>query len=131
MKAIKNRADIFLLVSTFYNEIRNDDLIGPVFNRVIPTEKWPDHLEKLTDFWETNLFGISKFKGNPVQAHREVDKAHNYSIDQEHFGRWLNIWFSTIDSLYNCDKSQRAKDSARAMATGQYVAMWQAKPCNM
>ena len=60
-KEIENRADVFFLVDTFYTKIRADDLLGPIFNGVI--DDWPSHLERLTDFWETNLFFVNKFKG--------------------------------------------------------------------
>ena len=41
-KDIKNRADIFLLVSTFYEKVRKDALLGPFFNETI--EDWEEHL---------------------------------------------------------------------------------------
>ena len=59
------------LVDTFYTKIRADDLLGPIFNDVI--DDWPAYLVRLTDFWETNLFFVNKFKGNPVRKHQEVD----------------------------------------------------------
>ena len=62
MKPIKNREDIHLLVNTFYSKIRKDELLGPIFNSHISENQWPHHLMKLTDFWETNLFGVRKFK---------------------------------------------------------------------
>ena len=64
MKAIETREDVTLLVNTFYAKIRKDSLLGPIFNQHIPDERWPEHLSKLADFWETNLFGVAKFKGN-------------------------------------------------------------------
>ncbi len=54
---IKNREDVFLLVSTFYKKVRANENIGFFFNETI--EDWPAHLDKLTDFWETNLFMVS------------------------------------------------------------------------
>jgi len=74
MRAINNREDISELVNIFYIKIRNNELLGPIFNSHIPEDKWPEHLERLTDFWETNLFGIAKFKGNPSEKHKNVDQ---------------------------------------------------------
>ncbi|MCJ8291648.1 MAG: group III truncated hemoglobin [Crocinitomicaceae bacterium] len=130
MKSIETRADINLLVTSFYTRVRKDDILGPIFNFIIPKDEWSNHFEKLTDFWETALFGVPKFKGNPILAHRNVDATMNHSIKQEHFGRWLNLWFETIDSLYTGERAQRAKNAARNMATGQYLAMWDARPDN-
>lgn len=130
MRQIDNRSDINILVNSFYSKVRVDELLGPIFNAHISDDKWPEHLDKLIDFWETNLFGVAKFKGNPTQKHINVDKNLNYSIEQKHFGRWLQIWFETIDELYEGEYADKAKNSARKMSTGQYLAIWQQRPEN-
>ncbi len=116
-KQIENREDVFVLVSTFYDKIKKDDVIGEFFLETIPEEEWDDHLLKLTDFWETNLFFVRKFKGNPIKAHRDVDANFNNSIQQEHFGRWLQLWFSTVDELFFGEKATQAKERARNIAS--------------
>lgn len=128
MKSIDTREDIAVLVNNFYAKVRKDELLGPIFNGHIAEEQWPPHLEKLTDFWETNLFGIRKFKGNPTQKHIKVDKNLHYKTEQLHFGKWLELWFETIDELFDCELAFRAKNAARNMATGQFLAMWHHRP---
>ena len=128
MKEIESRSDINNLVNNFYGKIRKDDLLGPIFNGHIPEDKWPAHLSKLTDFWETNLFGIAKFKGSPTQAHIKVDKNLHHTIEQKHFGKWLQLWFETIDEMFEGDYANKAKNAARKMATGQFLAIWQNRP---
>lgn len=130
MKTIDSREDVSNLVHAFYVKIRADETLGPIFNGQIKENQWPEHLEKLTDFWETNLFGVPKFKGNPPQAHRDVDKKNNHTITQEHFGRWLTLWFETIDELFEGERADRAKQSARRMSTGLFLAIWQGRPKN-
>ena len=124
METIKNREAIFCLVEAFYAKIQKNELLGPVFNRHISAEQWPEHLEKLTDFWETNLFGIAKFKGSPSAKHVTVDKHMNHSITQEHFEVWLQLWFETIDQRFEGELAVKAKQAARKMATGQYLTIW-------
>ena len=130
MEQIKNRADIENLVKCFYSKIRQDDMLGPIFNTHIPNDMWKVHLDKLTDFWETNLFGVAKFKGSPTQKHINVDKNLNYGIEQKHFGKWLELWFETIDDLFIGEYADKAKNSARKMSTGQFLAIWQQRPQN-
>ena len=125
---IKNRTDIELLVNTFYQQVKADELLGPIFTQSIPSNKWPDHIQKLTDFWETNLFAVPKFKGNPILKHQIVDANHHYSISQDHFARWLHIWFKSIDHLFSGTLANRAKNAARRISTGQYLAIWSARP---
>jgi len=130
MNLIENRADISNLVNTFYAKIRKHEFLGPIFNNHIPADKWTEHLDKLTDFWETNLFGIAKYKGSITQKHLEVDKQINYTISQEHFGKWLQLWFETIDELFEGKNAQKAKNAARKMSTGQFLAIWYNRPQN-
>ena len=130
MEQIKNRKDIENLVNSFYSKIREDDMLGPIFNSHIPNDMWKAHLDKLSDFWETNLFGVAKFKGSPTQKHINVDKNLNYGIEQKHFGKWLELWFETIDDLFTGEYADKAKDSARKMSTGQFLAIWQQRPRN-
>lgn len=125
---IKTRADISTLVHQFYGTIRRDDLLGPIFHHHIADDQWAEHLEKLTDFWETNLFGVAKFKGNPTVAHLAVDKHHDYGIGQIHFGRWLQVWFATITDLFEGENADKAKEAARRMAHTQFMVLWYQKP---
>lgn len=119
---IQNREDVFLLVSSFYTKVRANKEIGHFFNETI--EDWPTHLEKLTDFWETNLFMVSKFRGNPMRAHKEVDRNFNHSIEQKQFGEWLNMWYQTIDELFEGDRANIAKNRARNMAHNLFMNMY-------
>ena len=128
MKTIQTREDVNQLVNAFYAKIRKDDLLGPIFNKHIPNDHWPAHLDKLTDFWETNLFGVAKFKGNPTAKHRTVDADMDHSISQIHFGKWLQLWFETINELFEGELAEKAKNAARKMSTGQFMAIWSQRP---
>jgi len=122
---IKNREDVYKLVTTFYDAVRKDELLGPIFNSVITD--WEEHLEKLTDFWESNLFFKKKYKGNPLTKHVEVDKQQNGAINEMHFGVWLNLWFQTIDNLFVGEKAQIAKNRARNMGTFIHLKIFEAR----
>ena len=45
-----------------------------------------------------------------------------------HFGKWLQLWVETINELFEGEYAQKAIHTARKMATGQYLMMWQQKP---
>lgn len=122
---IKNREDVFLLVSTFYTKVRANEKIGFFFNETI--EDWPAHLEKLTDFWETNLFMVSKFRGNPMRAHKEVDSHFENSIEQKHFGEWLTLWYQTLDELFEGERTIIAKNRARNMAHNLFMNIYMSR----
>ncbi len=130
MSQITNKDDVSLLVHTFYDKIRQHELLGPIFNGHITEEQWPVHLSKLTDFWESNLFGVRTFRGSPSKAHVNVDKNLNHTISQNHFAQWLQLWFETIDELFEGKLADKAKEMARRMSAGQYIHIWQNRPEN-
>jgi len=125
---IENRDDVRLLVHTFYERIRADVYLGPIFNKHVGD--WPHHLEHLTDFWEGNLFLKQIFKGRPLQKHFQVDRAEGYTISEQHFGVWLNHWVQTVDDLYEGERAENAKFKARKIGTFFLVSLFKAKPEN-
>jgi hemoglobin len=126
---IQNREDILLLVTEFYKKVRKDDILGPFFNNVI--KDWDAHLQHLTTFWDTSLFMTKKlehkYKGNPLEVHIKVDKENNHSITELHFGIWLNLWFQTVDELFEGEVTENAKRRARKMGTFLYLSIFQAR----
>ena len=67
-------------------------------------------------FGKPTYFFVKKYKGNPLRAHLEVDKGADYQIDKAHFGNWLNLWFETLDELFQGKNVKNAKYRARNMA---------------
>ncbi|WP_092728417.1 group III truncated hemoglobin [Algoriphagus alkaliphilus] len=125
--AIQSRMEVDFLVRRFYDRVRLHPSLGPIFNSVV--QDWEIHLVHLSDFWEMILLqtgpGAGKF--NPVKVHREVDKSVDHSIEQAHFGNWLELWFSTIDAYFEGDTADYAKEHARRMAHMLFIRIWEAR----
>ena len=122
---IQTRDDVYLLVSEFYKKVRENDILKPFFNDTITD--WEAHLQQLTTFWESGLFLKTRYTGNPLEAHAKVDAAHHHSITELHFGIWLNLWFQTIDELFEGDYAENAKRRARKMGTFLYMNIFEAR----
>ena len=120
---LKDRADIELLVRSFYIKVREDEELGPIFNRHV--QDWEHHFSILSDFWETNIFNSAKYRANAIEVHQKVDESENYSIEQTHFAIWLRIWIETIDKLFEGTNAQIAKNKARKMSTYFYLRIFQ------
>jgi len=99
-----------LLVDTFYAKVREDELIGPVFNRAIGD--WPEHLDKLQSFWSSVMLTSGRYKGRPLPAHVR----HAESISPASFERWLGLWRQTTDELFQPGPAAALQEKAERIA---------------
>ena len=80
------------VVHGFYDKIRADALLGPVFNGAIADEEWPHHLAKMCDFWSATLLRTSRYQGRPLPPHLALP-----DIGEAHFRRWLTLFRATVE----------------------------------
>jgi len=85
---------IRLLVDTFYEGVRRDEVLGPVFDKALHGD-WAGHLPRMVDFWSTVLLGTSRFQGNVYGKHMVLQ-----GIEREHFVRWLSLFKETVTRLF-------------------------------
>ncbi len=109
IKEIISLDDIKKLVDTFYDKVRRDQLIGPIFNGRIQ-DRWPQHLEKMYTFWQTVLLGEHTYFGSPFPPHANLPVSH------QHFEKWMELFTKTIDELFTGEKANDAKWRAGKMA---------------
>lgn len=112
MQDISDSRDIELLVNAFYHEVKKDEVIGHIFHKIIG-EDWSHHLPIMYRFWEMVLLGKHDYSGNPVRKHVDVDG--QTPLGEEHYSRWLQLWNTTIDSLFAGEKADEAKKRAAIM----------------
>ena len=101
--------DVKRLVDTFYDRIRVDALLAPIFNKRIQ-DNWPVHLEKMYRFWQTVLLEEHTYFGSPFAPHARLP------VDHEHFAAWLALFNTTVDELFKGQKAEEAKWRAAKMA---------------
>ena len=89
-----DEAMIRAVVDRFYTEARRDPVIGPVFNSVIPAERWPHHLATIADFWSSMLLGSGRYNGRPMPKHLAIPE-----LSDQHFQRWLALFRLTVEDL--------------------------------
>lgn len=108
-RQILSLEDIKNLVDTFYDRVREDELIGQIFEERIQN-RWPEHLEKMYRFWQTVLLEEHTYFGSPFPPHASLP------IHWKHFERWLQLFDATVDELFTGDKAEEAKWRADKMA---------------
>jgi hemoglobin len=112
MADILSKEDLILLVNTFYDRVRRDDVIGHIFNSIIGDD-WSEHLPIMYTFWNTVLFGAEGYKGQAVGKHVEIDR--KIQLHTEHYERWISLWRDTVDQLFEGPNAGLIKSKAETM----------------
>jgi len=95
---LAGRADIIRLVDRFYDRVRADAALGPIFDGVARVD-WEKHLPKLYDFWDTVLFRANSFRGNLIGAHSKLIPAAGMGRDL--FEHWLALFRETVAANFD------------------------------
>lgn len=104
-----DEAMIRKVVFTFYDRIRADEVLGPIFAKEI--SDWDPHLEKMCDFWSSMLLMTKRYDGRPVPAHVKIP-----GLDKEHFEHWLDLFRQTAESLAPPEAAALFMDRAQRVA---------------
>ena len=113
-KDIENRADIELLVKSFYEKVKTDPVIGTIFIDIAKVN-WEKHLPVMFDFWENTLFFTGSYTGNPMKSHQKLNDL--FPLHKDHFARWNQLFALTVDELFEGDKAALAKQRAISIST--------------
>jgi hemoglobin len=111
--ALSSRSDIARLVNLFYDRVRADDLLGPIFDDIAHVD-WVEHLPKMYDFWESVLFGTAVFKGQPLVVHQALSRIA--PMTHREFDRWVQLFHETVDQLFAGTVAEEAKMRATRIA---------------
>ena len=79
------------LVHSFYDRIRADEVLGPIFASRIAD--WGPHLERMCAFWSSVTLMTGRYHGRPMQAHVPLP------VDATHFDRWLGLFDATAHDV--------------------------------
>lgn len=112
-KDILSRNDVELLVNSFYDKVKENKIIGPIFNDVAKIN-WEEHLPKMYSFWASILLGEHSFTGNPMKVHVNLGKMTTMS--EIEFNEWLILFNETINELFEGENANEAKIRAANIA---------------
>ncbi|MCO5232751.1 MAG: group III truncated hemoglobin [Chitinophagales bacterium] len=108
-KDITDREDIILLVDTFYEKVKNNAILGYIFDDIAKIN-WETHLEKMYSFWSSMLIGEHSYTGNPMKVHIDLGKIA--PMGEIEFMEWLVVFHTTIDELFEGKTTEFAKERA-------------------
>ncbi|GGA55592.1 group III truncated hemoglobin [Pelagibacterium lentulum] len=106
---------IALLVRTFYDRAREDDVLGPIFNRAV--QDWDEHIAQITDFWSSIMLRTGRYSGRPLNPHLRLP------LEAEHFDRWLALFEQTATELFSSEIAHEFMIRARRIADNFELAI--------
>jgi hemoglobin len=102
MREIENEADVHELVQTFYLKVLADDVLAPFFKNL----NFEEHLPKMEFFWRFVLLDESGYTTSVTDKHMHM------RLKEEHFKRWLLLFYQTLNELFIGEKVELAKQRA-------------------
>ncbi|MGB3288383.1 MAG: group III truncated hemoglobin [Burkholderiaceae bacterium] len=101
--------EIKTLVYGFYDRVRADAMLGPVFNEHI--DDWDRHLGIMVRFWSSLLLGAGSYSGTPMPKHIALP-----GLNADMFHQWLSLFHDTAEELPNRPFAERAEEFAHRIA---------------
>ncbi len=114
---LPNEAEIAAVVDLFYDRVRTDAMLGPIFNAAVGD--WPHHLDRLRAFWSSVMLTSGRYKGNPLAAHLP----HASEMTEAAFTRWLDLWRATTNELLSAAAAQAMQAKAERIAQSLSLAV--------
>ena len=102
---------IVQLVDTFYARVREDAVLGPVFEARLAGH-WQEHMPRMYAFWTKVLLDTGEFQGNVFGKHMALS-----GIEKEHFVRWLTLFRMTAVEVFGVDGASEAIVVANRIAS--------------
>ena len=72
------------LVHRFYDRVRGDAMLGPIFDARI--SDWTPHLDRMVEFWSSVALMTGRYHGAPMPKHLPLP------VEVAHFQRWLDLF---------------------------------------
>lgn len=101
--------EITTLVYGFYDRVRADPKLGPIFNAHI--DDWDKHLGIMVRFWSSMLLGAGTYEGTPMPKHVALP-----DLKADLFSQWLALFQLTTQELPNRALAERANEYAHRIA---------------
>jgi hemoglobin len=106
------------LVHRFYDRVRADPVLAPVFAARI--RDWGPHLERMVAFWSSVALMTGRYHGRPVPAHAPLP------IGPAHFARWLALFRETARAVCPPAGAAHVVERAERIARSLEIAVAQA-----
>lgn len=115
-----DEAYISRLVDAFYDRVRADARLGPIFDDAIG-DRWDEHLPRMKRFWASVALNAGTYSGKPVPAHQQLTQ-----VERPDFQIWLTLFRQTLDDTapsreaadYFMERAERIAESLQLAMFG-------------
>jgi hemoglobin len=97
------------LIRAFYDKVRADAVLGPIFEARI--RDWEPHLAQMFAFWSSVALMTGRYHGTPMVKHNRLP------VDAGHFDRWLGLFEQTAREICPPQATEHFMDRARRIAS--------------
>lgn len=109
---------IRILVHAFYEKLRRDPQLAPIFTAAIGDRR-DAHIARMCDFWGTAMRVSKRYKGDMLAAHWRVGALHPAL-----FGRWLGLFEETVEEHFTGEVAAALRDRAHKTARNLEMALF-------
>ncbi|MEE8059012.1 MAG: group III truncated hemoglobin [Pseudomonadales bacterium] len=117
---LNSKQHIQQFVEAFYGKMLKDEQLAPIFLDVAEVDL-SAHLPLISSYWEKLLLGDKEYNRHTMNIHRAIHAKN--PLTQQDFERWLALFTSTVDTLFEGDKTERAKRIANQIAINMQIAI--------
>ncbi len=114
MRDIQTKADIELLVNSFYSKLLLEEELAPVFRNI----NMEQHIPHIVHFWSFVLLDEEGYKTNVFDKHLSLP------IQPHFFDTWLRIFLLTVNELFSGEIADMAKTRATSL-TYTFKSKWE------
>lgn len=116
-----DEAMIERLVHAFYDKVRQDDFLAPIFAARI--KDWEPHLDQMCAFWSSVALMSGRYHGRPMEKHAPLP------VDARHFDRWLSLFEETARELCPPAAANHFVERAKPIADSLELGVAQFNGC--
>ena len=112
---------IKVLVNNFYQKVRDNAELGPVFDAAIgeSDQDWEPHLERMYAFWSSIMLTSGRYHGNPMQKHKNLPQ-----FDESLFDLWLSLFAETAYEVHTKPIAERYIDRSKRIAESLKLGLY-------
>lgn len=107
------------LVHRFYDRVRADATLGPIFASRI--SDWPPHLARMVEFWSSVALMTGRYHGAPVPKHAGLP------VTRAHFDHWLTLFRAAAQEVCTPEGADHVITRAERIARSLHMAVQDAQ----